>query len=113
MPQSAKIPPRYAFAISSIERTSSSSYQIFVKNLLGKSVALDVQATDTVQAVKQKLQDREGIPAEQQRLVYTTKELDPTRTLADYNIQRDATLHLVLRLRESCPHMAFSALPRT
>ena len=75
------------------------SYQIFVKNLLGKSVALDVQATDTVQTVKQKLQDKEGIPADQQRLVYTTKELDPTRTLADYNIQRDATLHLVLRLR--------------
>ena len=85
--------------VNKLQRTSSNSYQIFVKNLLGKSVALDVQATDTVQAVKQKLQDREGIPADQQRLVYTTKELDPERTLADYNIQRDATLSLVLRLR--------------
>jgi hypothetical protein len=76
----------------------TSSYQIFVKNLLGKSVALDVQATDTVQVVKRKLQDKEAIPAGQQRLVFQTKELEDSRTLADYNIQRDSNLHLVLRL---------------
>jgi ubiquitin C len=61
-------------------------------------VALDVHATDTVQDVKRKLQDKEAIPAGQQRLVFQTRELEDSRTLADYNIQRDSNLGLVLRL---------------
>jgi ubiquitin C len=87
--------------------SSSSSYQIFVKNLLGKSVALDVQATDTVQDVKRKLQDREAIPAGQQRLVFQTRELEDSRTLADYNIQRDSNLGLVLRLIGGASYQIF------
>ncbi len=87
--------------------SSSSSYQIFVKNLLGKSVALDVQATDTVQDVKRKLQDKEAIPAGQQRLVFQTRELEDSRTLADYNIQRDSNVVVLLRLIGGASYQIF------
>ena len=76
-----------------------SAMEIFVKTLTGGNLTIEVETSDTVEALKLKIQEKEGTPIEQQRLLFGGKQLEDGRTLADYNIQQDSSIRLLLKLR--------------
>ena len=75
------------------------SKQIFVQNLAGKAITINVNDSDRVEDIKRKIQAKEFIPADKQRLVYSGKEMIDGQTLGDYNVVKDSTVHMAIRMK--------------
>jgi len=73
--------------------------QLFVKTLDGKTLTVDAEEEDTIEDIKNRIMEKEGVPTDQQRLIFGGKQLEGQKTLADYDVQEDSTFHMVLRLR--------------
>uniref|UniRef100_A0A7S1TUS4 Ubiquitin-like domain-containing protein n=1 Tax=Phaeomonas parva TaxID=124430 RepID=A0A7S1TUS4_9STRA len=87
------------FGLERVLSVPRGGMQLMVKTLEGKTVTVDVEPDESIESIKAKIHEKEGIPPEQQRLIFGGKQLEADKSLEDYGIEDDATLHLVLRLR--------------
>jgi ubiquitin len=95
----APTPPSASAALSNVMRLRG-GMQVFVKTLTGKTVSVEVEPGDSIETLKHKIQEKEGIPPDQQRIIFGGKQLQGAeKTLGDFDIEEGNTLHLVLRLR--------------
>ncbi len=87
----------FVFVIMFLSFESVFAMEIFVRTLTGKNIYLNVEPTDTIEILKRKIQEKTAIPTKQQMLIFAGMQLQDNRTLADYNIQKEATIHLIIR----------------